>query len=90
MFLLSLRSVVEGHFVSLYICACGHEKEDATHYLFNCTQYDQQRRIFDNLDAAIPREEKTFLYGKTNAPTKQNIELFEKISEYIRETKRFD
>ena len=71
-------------------CICGHDKEDANHYLFQCTLYNNQRRIFDSLDAQTPRDTNTFLYGDKNAPNKRNIEMFEKISEYIKETKRFE
>ena len=71
-------------------CECGHTTEDATHYLFHCPLYNEERRILDSIDARTPRDAKTFLYGEMNAPNKKNVALFEKISEYIKETKRFD
>ena len=71
-------------------CECGHDQEDASHYLFHCNLYTQQRRLLEDIDVIFKRDANTFLHGDANAPKKKNKELFEKISEYIRETKRFN
>ena len=70
-------------------CQCGHEIEDPHHYLFECPTFNEERRLFNNLDAKINRDAKTFLYGDPNLASKLNKELFSRVTEYIKKTKRF-
>ena len=71
-------------------CDCGHGWEDADHYLFKCRLHTQARQVLDNIDANIPRDAKTFLFGQEALPVSMNSKIFEWVIKFIGETKRFD
>ena len=71
-------------------CECGHDWENAEHYLFECRLHAHAREILDNIDANIPRDSKTFLCGQEGLTTSMNSKIFKWVIKFIGETKRFD
>ena len=70
-------------------CDCGHPTEDASHYLFSCPNYAEERIIFQDIDNGFSHDSKTFLFGDRSKTVKQNTKLFVTICQYIKNTKRF-
>ena len=67
-------------------CQCGYKKEDAEHYLLQCPLYENSRKNFLPPNSNL----ELLLYGNINLNTASNNELFEKVSMYIIDTKRFN
>ena len=70
-------------------CICGHDIEDTEHYLIHCQRYQNIRHI---LHSSPIREitVKKLLFGDPTATNKANTILFQKVTEYILQSKRFD
>ena len=61
------------------ICQCGHENEDAFHYLFQCNLYTNQRlRLFHSLLSYVPLTVELLLFGDLKVACTSG-QFFEKI-----------
>ena len=70
------------------LCECG-ESETSTHFLLNCSRFDQQRRQFISpLGNSV--DTKTLLSGNTDLDEEENKIIFSSVQSYITATKRFD
>ena len=77
------------HLTEVKACQCGHEKEDASHFLLFCPLFNNVRlqtltRI--NLDYSV----NDLLKGNPNLSTIENSKIFEIVQTFIIESGRFD
>ena len=77
------------HIIENKNCDCGHHTEDASHFFFECPQYIVARQNLFNLDGRIILNEHTVLFGDETSNNSLNKLLFTKVTNYIKETKRF-
>ena len=66
-------------------CACGHENEDAEHYLRECPRYAQLRTKYNLLQ----HNTNVLLYGSEESNVIENQMIFERVCNYILDTERF-
>ena len=70
-------------------CSCGHLIENCHHFFFECPLYNHIRDVFNAIDASIDHSVTNFLFGSKKATVAQNKVLFSVVTEFIRESKRF-
>ena len=79
------EDMVNRHLANDAKCVCGTGKENAEHYFKNCPRYDALRTKYDLSNYEIG----VILYGDANMDFNGNLSLFEKVGNYISESKRF-
>lgn len=71
-------------------CEWDFEIEDAEHYFFKCTEFEEQRiRLFQTTRKYHPLNLQLLLHGSDDLSAAENEELFSYIHNYIKETHRF-
>ncbi len=71
-------------------CICGHDYEDADHFLFNCNRFTNQRtQLFRSTRQNHPLSANTLLFGNENFSDDQNRHIFLEVQNYIAKTERF-
>jgi hypothetical protein len=73
------------------LCPCGNgQNETSKHFFFECPLFDQQRRdLKSNLLPLVINNVEHLLFGVPGSDHMDNIQLFEAVHQYIRDTKRF-
>ena len=73
------------------LCPCGSgQNETPKHYFFECQLYDQQRRALkSNLLPLVINRVDHLLFGVPGTDHLDNIQLFEAVHQFIRDTMRF-
>lgn len=66
-------------------CQCGHTIEDENHYFFHCPLYNNQRTTYIPPNSTLDE----ILYGNSEWNETKNAELFERVCNFIIQTKRF-
>jgi hypothetical protein len=78
------------HVVASPSCSCGHGNEDAYHFFRECPHYDATRiRFLEELEAFGAFSIKTILFGAEELSVAQNVDLFNLIQNFIRDSGRF-
>ena len=71
-------------------CSCSAEVEDADHYFFNCSNYNNER---DALLRAtwdfLPLNIYILLFGDENLTAEENTIIFTAVQTFIKDTRRF-
>ena len=71
-------------------CDCGYGIEDARHFFFDCSLYnDQRNRLNVSLISFNVTDLNMLLNGNPNLDNKINSSIQETVLEYIKETYRF-
>ena len=71
------------------ICSCGGEDETATHYLFHCANYLQQRAMLEQDLQQFNIDTNILLKGNDCLTDDENTLIFKAVHGYIERTKRF-
>ena len=72
-------------------CQCGHEREDAEHYLFQCNLFTNARlTLFRATRHLHPQSPNKLLFGSTEFNNDENTLIFLAVQTYIKDTRRFD
>ena len=71
-------------------CECGVNREDASHYFLCCPLYDSERRVFRDALHMVPFTVNTFLYGCDDVDHDTNRVIFDSVSKFIVDTRRFE
>ena len=71
-------------------CTCGHPQEDVSHYLFECSLYEEARQKLEH-DVVDFRTMTTdqLLYGNLDSTAESNNYMFKCIFKYINDSQRF-
>ncbi len=71
-------------------CNCGHNYEDANHFLLNCNQFHNQRiALLRSIDQFHPLTVNILLHGNTDLGFNENKYIFLAVQNYISKTGRF-
>ncbi|MCG8048002.1 MAG: endonuclease/exonuclease/phosphatase family protein [Candidatus Thiodiazotropha taylori] len=71
-------------------CSCGENFEDAEHFFFRCSNFNQDRIIlFQSTRNFHPLNLNKLLFGDENLSEDENISLFGAVQRYIKNTGRF-
>jgi hypothetical protein len=84
------NDLFERHIIQNPSCACLYPSETAEHYLLHCDIFTHQRL---NTVNRIPQQYTSIeylLFGNQTLPLKENENIFDKVQEFIRLTKRFE
>jgi hypothetical protein len=79
------------HIINEPTCRCGANREDASHYLFECPLFFNLRN--DLHETIVERSSfnlKTLFYGDDNLKYDQNCMIFQAVHEYIKRSNRFE
>ena len=72
-------------------CECGYDEETVKHFLLDCPMYNDIRantiNTISNIDSL---DVYTLTHGSRNITYLENKQMFQKVDDYILQTKRFD
>ena len=72
------------------MCDCNEDTETASHFLFECSIFREQRiKLFRQTREFHPLNLKKLLYGDETLNTEQNSLIFNAVFHFIKESKRF-
>ncbi len=80
------------HVVDTPECICGHKIENSYHYFFDCPMYRIQRiKLMHDLMLIIDKKIllDVILFGDPEYSISKNVEIFDKVHEFIRASGRF-
>ncbi len=81
----------ENHLTDSPKCSCGYHTEDADHYFFKCSRYQDERlQMFINTRIFHPINSSTLMFGVQTLNYKANCKLFQEVQLFIKRTKRFN
>ena len=71
-------------------CMCGHGYEDPNHYFLECPVFHLNRvALLLELARFQPIDIDRLLYGDSDLPIADNLNIFEAVQKFIRDTGRF-
>ena len=88
-------SNLNSHLVSLHVkddpsCICGHNVENAYHYLLSCPLYvNERQKLFDFVSTKCNVTLDILLYCNDDLSLEDNIDIFLHVHEFIKMSKRF-
>ena len=84
------HDLCRNHLRLLERCECGSEREDAEHYLFQCKLFLNARlKLFQKTRSFHPLNTNLLLFGSSEFSDGDNINIFNAVHAYIKETNRF-